>query len=93
MDRLAAIDAFVRVVEQGSFVRAAGVLELSTSALSQRVADLEAHLGARLLDRTTRKLSLTESGQAFFRRAVQVLADLDEAEMLATSSAAAPRGF
>jgi DNA-binding transcriptional LysR family regulator len=92
VDRLAAIDAFVRVVEQGSFVRAAGVLELSTSALSQRVADLEAHLGARLLDRTTRKLSLTESGQAFFRRAVQVLADLDEAEMLATSSAAAPRG-
>jgi DNA-binding transcriptional LysR family regulator len=92
MDRLAALDAFVRVVEQGSFVRAAAALELSTSALSQRVADLEAHLGARLLNRTTRKLSLTESGQAFYERAVQVLADLDEAETLASSSAASPRG-
>ncbi len=92
MDRLAAMDAFVRVVEQGSFVRAAAALDLSTSALSQRVADLEAHLGARLLNRTTRKLSLTESGQAFYERAVQVLADLDEAETLASSSAASPRG-
>jgi len=92
MDRLAAIEAFVRVVEQGSFVRASHSLDLSTSALSQRVADLEAHLGARLLNRTTRKLSLTESGQAFYERAVQMLADLDEAETLASSSAASPRG-
>jgi len=92
MDRLAAIEAFVRVVESGSFVRAAERMALSTSALSQRVADLEAHLGTRLLNRTTRKLSLTESGQAFFERGVALLADLEEAEQLASSSAASPRG-
>lgn len=92
MDRLAGIEAFVRVVEGGSFVRAAEKLGLSTSALSQRVADLEAHLATRLLNRTTRKLSLTESGQAFFERSVALLADLEEAEQLAASSAARPRG-
>lgn len=92
MDRLAAIEAFVRVVEGGSFVRAAQKLGLSTSALSQRVADLEAHLSTRLLNRTTRKLSLTQSGQAFFERSVALLADLEEAEQLVASSAARPRG-
>jgi DNA-binding transcriptional LysR family regulator len=92
VDRLAGIEAFVRVVESGTFVRAAERLQLSTSALSQRVADLEAHLGTRLLNRTTRKLSLTESGQAFFERGVALLADLAEAEQLASSSAASPRG-
>lgn len=92
MDRLAAIEAFVRVVEAGSFVRAAGRLQLSTSALSQRVADLEAHLGTRLLNRTTRRLSLTESGQAFFERGVALLSDVEEAEQLASLSAASPRG-
>lgn len=92
MDRLAGIEAFVRVVESGSFVRAAERLALSTSALSQRVADLEAHLGARLLNRTTRRLSLTESGQAFYERSVALLADVEEAELLAASSAASPRG-
>ncbi len=92
MDRLAGIEAFVRVVESGSFVRAAERLSLSTSALSQRVADLESHLGARLLNRTTRRLSLTESGQAFYERSVALLADLEEAELLAASSAASPRG-
>jgi DNA-binding transcriptional LysR family regulator len=92
MDRLNALEAFVRVVEQGSFVRAAAALGLSTSALSQRVADLESHLGVRLLNRTTRKLSLTESGQALYERAVQVLADLGEAEALASSAAVEPRG-
>jgi DNA-binding transcriptional LysR family regulator len=56
------------------------------------VADLEAHLDARLLNRTTRRLSLTESGQAFFERCVQVLADLEEAEQAAVASAARPRG-
>jgi len=92
MDRLASIEAFVRVVESGSFVRAAERMALSTSALSQRVADLESHLGTRLLNRTTRRLSLTESGQAFFERGVALLADLEEAELLASSAAASPRG-
>ena len=92
MDRLAAMQAFVRVVEAGSFVRAAEKLGTSTSSASRLIADLEAHLGARLLNRTTRRLSLTETGQAYYERSVQLLADLDEAEAAAGAAAAAPAG-
>lgn len=92
MDKFTALAVFAKVVEQGSFARAAERLDLSTSAISRHVADLETHLNARLLNRTTRKLSLTESGQAFFERCIQLLSDLEEAESLATSSTAEPRG-
>ena len=92
MDRLQSLSVFAKVVEQGSFARAADRLDLSASAVSRHVAELEAHLGVRLLNRTTRKLSLTESGQAFHERAVQLLADLEEAEVAVASSALAPRG-
>mgnify|MGYP001062652985 FL=1 len=80
------------MVEQGSFARAADRLGISTSAVSRHVADLEAHLGARLLHRTTRRLSLTESGRAFHERVVQLLADLEEAEAAVTESTLVPRG-
>jgi len=86
------MQAFVRVVEAGSFVRAAERLGWSTSSLSRLVADLEEHLGARLLNRTTRRLSLTESGQAFYERSVQILNDLEEAEAIAGQAVASPRG-
>jgi DNA-binding transcriptional LysR family regulator len=92
MDRWSAMEAFVRVVEAGSFVAAADRLHASTSTLSRLIAELEQHLGARLLNRTTRRLSLTESGQAFYERCVVLLADLQEAEALAGQSAAQPRG-
>ncbi len=92
MDRLSAMSAFVAVVEQGSFARAAERLAISTSSLSRLVADLEGHLGVRLLNRTTRRLSLTDAGQAYYERCVQLLADLSEAEAIAGQSAAAPRG-
>ena len=92
MDRFQSLLAFAKVVETGSFARAADRLDLSVSAVSRQVADLEAHLGVRLLNRTTRRLSLTESGQAFYERCVQLLADLEEAEESVTASAALPRG-
>ncbi len=92
MDRFSAMRAYVTVVETGSFVRAADRLGSSTSSLSRQVADLEEHLGARLLNRTTRRLSLTESGQAFYERCLQLLADLAEAEAIVGQSAATPRG-
>lgn len=92
MDRLSALQAFVRVVESGSFVGAAQRLGWSTSSLSRLVADLEEHLGARLLNRTTRRLSLTESGQAFYERGVQILNDFEEAEAIAGQAVASPRG-
>ena len=84
--------AFARVVEAGSFARAAERLDVSVSAVSRQVADLESHLGARLLNRTTRRLSMTESGQAFYERCVQLLADLEEAEEAVSASAIVPRG-
>lgn len=92
MDKLGAIQVFAQVVESGSFAKAADRLGLSTSAASRHVADLEAHLQTRLLNRTTRRVSLTESGRAFYERAVQLLADLEEAEQEAARAAVVPRG-
>lgn len=92
LDRLLAMSVFVKVVEQGSFARAAERLDMSTSAVSRHVAELETHLNARLLNRTTRRISLTESGQAFFERSLQLLADVEEAEAAISNSAMAPRG-
>jgi DNA-binding transcriptional LysR family regulator len=92
MDRFGAIRVFAQVVESGSFAKAAERLGLSTSATSRHVADLEAHLQTRLLNRTTRRVSLTESGRAFYERSVQLLADLEEAEQEAARAAVVPRG-
>jgi len=87
MDRFGGIQVFAQVVASGSFAKAAARLGLSTSAVSRHVAELEAHLQTRLLNRTTRRVSLTESGQAFYERAVQLLADLKEAEQEAGRAA------
>ena len=92
MDRFVALAAFVKVVETGSFARAAQRLDTSVSSVSRHVSDLEAHLDARLLNRTTRRLSLTESGRAFHERCVQLLADLEEAEESASAATIRPRG-
>lgn len=92
LDRLLAMTVFAKVVEHGSFARAAERMDISTSAVSRHVAELETHLDTRLLNRTTRRISLTESGQAFYERTLQLLADLDEAEAVASSSTATPRG-
>ncbi|HEY5898687.1 MAG TPA: LysR family transcriptional regulator [Burkholderiales bacterium] len=92
MDRLSAYQVFAQVVESGSFAKAAERLALSTSAASRHVAELEAHLQTRLLNRTTRRVSLTESGRAFYERVVQLLSDLEEAEQEASSAAVVPRG-
>lgn len=92
MDRLTAMQVFAKVVELGSFARAAERLDLSTSACSRQVADLETHLDTRLLNRTTRKLSLTESGRAYHERCVQLLADIEEVEQAAQAGRAKPRG-
>jgi DNA-binding transcriptional LysR family regulator len=92
MDRFHAIVAFTKVVEAGSFARAAERLDVSVSSVSRHVSELEAHLDARLLNRTTRRLSLTEAGRAFHERCVQLLADLEEAEASAGAGTVVPRG-
>ncbi len=80
MSRFQDMQAFVAVVEAGSFTAAAERLDMAKSAVSRRVSGLEQRLGASLLRRTTRRLSLTGSGRAYYERAVRILADLDEAE-------------
>jgi DNA-binding transcriptional LysR family regulator len=85
------MDVFARVVESGGFSAAARSLRLTPSAVSKLVGRLEARLGARLVNRSTRKLQLTAEGQAFYRRSVDILADIAEAESEAASGAT-PRG-
>ena len=92
MDRLTAMQVFAKVVELGGFTRAAERLDISASACSRHVADLEAHLDVRLLNRTTRSISLTEAGRAFNERCLQLLADLDEAESAAHAGRGRARG-
>jgi DNA-binding transcriptional LysR family regulator len=92
MDRLEDLRLFVQVAESRSFSRAAEKLNLSKSVASRRLADLEERLGVRLLNRTTRSISLTQAGQGFFQRVGPILAELAEAEMAVTSEVTAPRG-
>ena len=80
MDKFEDLQAFVAVVEAGSFTAAADRLDVVKSAISRRVSGLEERLGVQLLQRTTRTLNLTETGQSFYERSARILADLDEAE-------------
>ncbi len=80
MDKFQEMRAFVSVVNEGSFVRAAESLNLSKTAVSRLVSELESRLGSRLLQRTTRKLSLTQEGEVFHERCKELLAGIEEAE-------------
>lgn len=92
MDRFDAIQAFVRVVDTGSFTKAAESLHMSKTSVTQLVQQLEARLRVRLLNRTTRKLNVTADGAAYYARAVRLLADLDDAETSLSSASLSPRG-
>ena len=85
-------NTFVRVVETGGFTSAARALDLPPSSVSRSVARLEQDLGVTLLERTTRKVTLTEAGRAFFERAREALAGLEEASALALDSAREAHG-
>jgi len=80
MDRFDDLQAFVGVVEAGSFTAAAERLDIAKSAVSRRISGLEERLGVQLLHRTTRRLNLTDTGQSFYEHSARILADLDEAE-------------
>ena len=92
MDQLRAMRTFVRVIDEGSFAGAARALDQAPAVITRLVADLEEHLGARLLNRTTRRLALTEIGEAYLERARRILGDVEEAQALATSATNEPRG-
>ena len=87
INRSGEMEVFVRAVELGGFSPAARALRMTPSAVSKLVARLEKRLGARLVNRSTRKLLLTAEGQAFVERAHRVLADLDEAERAVAAGA------
>jgi DNA-binding transcriptional LysR family regulator len=92
MDRLREMEMFVRVVEAGSFSAAARDLNLGQPAVSKTIASLEDRLGVRLLTRSTRKLSPTEAGTAFYERAVRAIGEADEAEAAAQGAGAGLEG-
>lgn len=93
MDHLSNIHAFVNVVERGGFAAAARHLNISPSVVTSHVQALEQRLGVRLLNRSTRKISLTETGQSYFDRCVRILADIDDADRVAEAEQTAPRGL
>lgn len=92
MDRLHSMRVFARVIEEGSFARAARASNLSPAVVTRLVADLEDHLGARLINRTTRRLVLTDTGELYLERVRAILAEIDEAEAQAAAATAEPHG-
>lgn len=92
MDRLQSLRVFSKVVELGSFVGAAKFLNLSNAVVTRHVADLENHIGTRLLNRSTRRMSLTETGQAYLERVRSILVELDEADAAASAVSKRPAG-
>lgn len=85
MDRLLSMRVFERVVDEGGFASAARSLDMSAPVVTRLIADLEDHLGTRLLQRTTRRMSLTEAGQAYLGRVRSILQDIDEAHAVTSS--------
>ena len=92
MDRLDTMKAFVRVVEAGSFTKAAQTLHMSRTSVTHLVQQLEARLRIKLLNRTTRKVNVTADGALFYERVVRILAELDDLEASVPAASAAPRG-
>jgi DNA-binding transcriptional LysR family regulator len=92
MDRFDALQAFARVVEAGSFTKAAQTLQLSKTTVTQLVQQLEAQLRVKLLHRTTRQVRVTAEGAAYYERVVQLLADLEDADSSVSGATAQPRG-
>lgn len=92
MDRLRAFEVFVTVVARGSFTKAADALDTSPANVTRYVNELEAHLGTRLLNRSSRRLSLTEGGETLYERARSILEEVAETEALASTASLHPRG-
>ena len=92
MDQLAAMRAFARVVEAGTFTRASELLHTPKPTVTKLIQKLEAHLRTKLLNRTTRRVTVTPDGAAYYERVVRLLADLDEIDGSMTLSQASPKG-
>jgi DNA-binding transcriptional LysR family regulator len=92
MDRFRAMQAFIRIVDGGSLSAAARALGVSLPAMVRTLSALEEHLGTRLLNRTTRRMSLTDAGQQYYERSRQILGELEDAELLVSSARRKPAG-
>ncbi|KFC75528.1 Branched-chain amino acid aminotransferase [Bosea sp. LC85] len=92
MDQLSAMRAFVRVVEAGTFTRAADLLDMPKPTVTKQIQQLESHLHAKLLNRTTRRVTVTMDGAAYYERALRVLNEIDELDGSMASSQARPSG-
>lgn len=92
MDQLKAMKVFARVVDEGGFAKAARALDMAPPVVTRVVAELENHLGARLLNRTTRSIALTETGEQYLEKVRAILIDVEESETLASESTQVPRG-
>jgi DNA-binding transcriptional LysR family regulator len=92
MDRMTSMATFVKVVESGGFSAAARTLSMSPSMVTAHVQALEERLGVRLLNRSTRRVSLTEVGHAYYERCLQILAEADDADQIAQALQSTPRG-
>ncbi|MDR6874001.1 DNA-binding transcriptional LysR family regulator [Bosea sp. BE125] len=92
MDQLNAMRAFVRVVEAGTFTRAADLLDMPKPTVTKQIQQLEAHLRAKLLNRTTRRVTVTMDGAAYYERALRVLSEIDELDSSMALSQARPSG-
>ena len=92
MDQLRAMRVFAKVVDEGGFAKAARALDAAPPVVTRLVAELESHLGARLLNRTTRSIALTEVGEAYLEKVRSILIDIEEAEALASEATTEPRG-
>jgi len=92
MDQLLALRVFVRIAESGAFSKAADSMNIPRPTVTKLVQDLERHLGTKLLHRTTRRVSVTAEGAAYYERATRLIGDLDEMDENAASARAQPRG-
>ena len=92
MDRFDAMQSFARVVEAGSFTKAAETLHMSKTTVTQLVQQLEARLRVKLLNRTTRKVNVTADGAAYYQRVIKLLADMEDAETSLPGASVSPRG-
>ncbi len=93
MDQLMAIRAFARVVEAGNFTRAADSLDMPNATLSKLVQELEAHLGVRLLQRTTRRVTVTPEGRDYYEKALRIVRDLEDIDSAFNTESGTPRGY
>ena len=91
-NRVGEMQVFVRVVESGSFSEAARLLRMTPSTVSKLIVRIEARLGLRLIERSTRRLSVTQEGQAYYARATALIADLDDIERSLTTGNMQPKG-